>query len=91
MDFIVFSGICYLIISIVFIVSIIKKKDNTNYVSYCFVYHVLTLGLIAGNSTNKAITSKDFGTLIFLYAIIASVFYMACCIILEKKKEKTEK
>lgn len=91
MDFIIFLAVCYSVFSILVLIGIVKKKDITNIMSYCCLYHVLTLSFVASHSTNKEITPNNLGILIFLYAIIGSAFYMLCCIILEKKKKKEEK
>lgn len=69
----------------------VKKKDIIDIMSYCCMYHVLTLCSVAQNSTSENITPENFGILTFVYVIIGCLFYMVYCIIQGKKKQKEEK
>ena len=91
MDFIIFSAVWHSIISIVILIAMVKKEDIIDIMSYCCMYHVLTLCFVARHSTNKEITPENFGILTFLYVIIGCLFYMLYCIIQGKKKQKEEK
>ena len=91
MYYIIFSAVWHSIISIAILIAMVKKKDIIDIMSYCCMYHVLTLWFVAQNSTNENITPDNFGILTFVYVIIGCLFYMVYCIIQEKKKQKEEK
>ncbi len=91
MDYIIFSAVWHSIISIAILIAMVKKKDIIDIMSYCCMYHVLTLCFVARESTNENITTNNFGILTFVYVIIGCLFYMVYCIIQEKKKQKEEK
>ena len=91
MDYIIFSAVWHSIISIAILIAMVKKKDIIDIMSYCCIYHVLTLCFVARESTNENITTNNFGILTFVYVIIGCLFYMVYCIIQEKKKQKEEK
>ena len=90
MDYIIFSAVWHSIISIAILIAMVKKKDLIDIMSYCCIYHVLTLCFVAQNSTNENITPDNFGILTFVYVIIGCLFYMVYCIIQEKKKQKED-
>lgn len=91
MDYIIFSAVWHSIISIAILIAMVKKKDIIDIMSYCCIYHVLTLCFVARESTNENITPNNFGILTFVYVILGCLFYMVYCIIQEKKKQKEEK
>lgn len=89
MGYIIYSAICYLIISIGFLIVIVKKNDSLNATSYYCLYHALTVSFVASNSANKEITSDNFGIILpLLYTIIGIIFYGTCWVIQEKKKKE---